>query len=124
MPTLLDTVRLELQQLAEQPYARFTASLTPGATNILGVRLPRLRKIAKRLASGNWRDYLDAPGKHYFEEHMLHGMLIGAIPADIETILAYTDAFIPHIDNWSVCDSFCASLSCTRLHHQRVRRRI
>lgn len=120
MPPNLETIRRELILLAEEPYARFTSSLIPGATGILGVRLPHLRKIAKRLARGQWRDYLDAPGKKHFEEHMLHGMLIGAIPADIETVLSYTEAFIPRIDNWSVCDSFCAGLTCARKHQQRV----
>lgn len=120
MQTSLETIRCELISLSEEPYARFPASLTPGATGILGVRLPHLRKIAKRLARSNWRDYLDATGKHHFEEHMLHGMLIGAISADIETVLSYTAAFIPLIDNWSVCDSFCASLTCARRHRQRV----
>lgn len=120
MQTNLETIRSELLGLSEAPYARFTASLIPGATGILGVRLPHLRKIAKRLARGNWKDYLDAPGKHHFEERMLHGMLIGTIPADIETVLAYTADFIPLIDNWSVCDSFCAGLTCARKHQQRV----
>ncbi len=120
MPTSLATIRNELISLSEKHYARFVASLTPGATNILGVRLPHLRKIAKRLARNNWKEYLDSPGKHHFEEHMLHGMLIGTIPADIETILNYTEKFLPHIDNWSLCDSFCASLTCAKPHQERI----
>lgn len=43
----------------------------------------------------------------YFEEVMLQGMVLGYVKTDLEEILRYIADFIPRIDNWSVCDSFC-----------------
>ena len=41
-------VRSELLSLAEPDYQKFSASLLPGVDNILGVRIPKLRIIAKK----------------------------------------------------------------------------
>ena len=51
---------------------------------------------------------------------MLQGMVIGACKADIEEVLHLTANFIPKIDNWAVCDSFCSSLKITKKHLSRV----
>lgn len=51
---------------------------------------------------------------------MLQGMIIGYAATDIEETLRLTAAFLPKIDNWSVCDSFCIGLKITRRHRERV----
>lgn len=51
---------------------------------------------------------------------MLQGMVIGCAKADVEEILHHIAAFVPKIDNWSVCDSFCSGLKITSLHKERV----
>lgn len=50
-----EAVRAFLFEHAEEQYRNFSKSLTPGNVNMLGVRLPVLRKKAKELAKGNWR---------------------------------------------------------------------
>lgn len=107
------TIKDQLLQLAEPEYRKFTASLIPTIDNVLGVRLPELRKIAKRIAKGDWREYIAQAESGYFEETMLHGMVIGYAKADIKEILRYVADFVPRIDNWSVCDSFCNGLKFT-----------
>lgn len=46
-------IRTQLEQIAEPKFRQFTAKLLPGTENILGVRLPLLRKMAKELAKGD-----------------------------------------------------------------------
>ena len=41
---------------------------------------------------------------------MLQGMVIGLIKKNPEDILNYVKNFVPKIDNWAVCDTFCSSL--------------
>lgn len=43
-------MRAQLEQLAEEEYRAFTAKLLPGVTDILGVRVPKLRALAKDIA--------------------------------------------------------------------------
>lgn len=106
--------------LAEEEYRQFSSGLTPGKDNILGVRLPKLRNLAKTIAKGDWRAYLAEAGTETFEEVMLQGMVIGYIKADIEEILKLMSKFIPLIDNWAVCDSFCNGLKITKKHLELV----
>jgi 3-methyladenine DNA glycosylase AlkD len=105
-------IRHQLEQLAEQDYQQFSGSLLPGVEHVLGVRLPQLRKLAGRIAAEDWQQYLAAQ-PFYFEELMLQGMVIGAIKVPPEERLAYIAAFVPQINNWSVCDSFCSGLKFT-----------
>ncbi len=111
--------RQELEQLAENSYKTFSSSLIPGVTNILGVRLPMLRQLAKKIAKDDWQQYL-AIAPYYFEERMLQGMLIGSIQISPEERLRYVADFVAGIDNWSVCDSFCSGLKFTANNQELV----
>lgn len=113
-------VKAQLLELAEPNYQQFTARLLPGISNILGVRLPVLRKIAKQIAKENWREFLRQNDEVYFEEIMLKGMVIGYIKdASVHEIMKFTETFVPKINNWSVCDSFCAGLKITKQNQQQ-----
>ncbi len=114
------TVRERILALVDEEYRQFHSRLVPGADNILGVRLPHLRQLAKEIAKGDWRGYLATSQVDYYEEVMLQGLVIGYAKADIEEILHYTTAFIPKIKNWGICDSFCNNLKITEKHQARV----
>ena len=88
-------IKAELVRLAEPEYAVFSRRLLPGTENVLGVRLPLLRRLARRIAKGDWAAYLDTAGDGSFEEVMLQGMVIGAICAPPQEVLARTAAFVP-----------------------------
>lgn len=109
------SIREKLYELADEKYRIFSASLTPGKKNILGVRVPLLRKLATEIVKDDWRAYLNEMKevpleKLSLEEALLQGMIIGKCKADLDEVLALAKDFIPKIDCWSVCDSFCSSL--------------
>ena len=114
------TIREQLIDLSEEEYRKFAAALIPNISNVLGVRLPALRKLARNIAMGDWRTYLAHADNDHFEEIMLQGMVIGSVRADTEEILRCVDDFVPKIDNWSVCDSFCNGLKFTLSNKERV----
>lgn len=101
----------ELIDVAEENYRVFAAKLIPGSDNLLGVRLPVLRKIAKRIAQADYDGYLSLVDLSYFEELMLQGMVIGYIKRPWSERVPYIKQFIPKINNWSICDSFCSGLT-------------
>ena len=105
-----NTIKEQLSLLAEPAYRDFASSLLPGTENILGVRLPALRKLAKKLAKENWLQNLNLCTQDSFEEIMLRGFLIGYAKAPLPVILDQITQFLPRINNWSVCDSFCITL--------------
>lgn len=112
-------VRKKLEFEADEKYKKFSASLLPGVDNILGVRLPLLRKIAKEIYKTGWQAFLDAETK-YMEETMLKGMVTGLLKETDSDIPAAIEKFIPEIKNWSVCDSFCCSLKYTKTHEKAI----
>ncbi len=110
------TIREQLVALAEPDYQAFTSKLLPGTERILGVRLPHLHKMAKQIAKEEWRTYLAKATDRSHEEILLQGMVIGYANAPLAEILQHIEHFIPKIDNWSVCDSFCNGLKITKMH--------
>ncbi|MBO3444739.1 DNA alkylation repair protein [Clostridium sp. CCUG 7971] len=114
-------IREQLVELAEENYKVFSSNLLPGIDNLVGVRIPNLRKIAKQIVKLDWKSYIENNDEIYFEEVMLKGMIIGYLEnQDIEDILKYISDFVPKINNWSVCDSFCVGLKITNKNRERV----
>lgn len=115
-----NTIRKQIFELIDEEYQKFSSALIPNIDNILGVRMPQLRKLAKEIAKGDWRTYLQTANDEYFEEVMLQGLVIGYAKADLEELLMYVAEFVPKIDNWSICDSFCTGLKFTKKHQESV----
>ena len=115
-------IKQELKQLADEKYREFQKGLCPGTENILGVRVPVLRNYAKKLAKEyEIRELLNHIDNEFYEEIMLQGMLIGLKKdKDIQTILKDIERFVPKIDNWGVCDVFCAGLKITKKHEKEM----
>ena len=110
-----------LGKMSDEAYRKFNLSLIPGETSAYGVRIPQLRKLAKKLAADSPLDFLALARDDTLEETMLQAMIIGAMKCDIETRLQYIGGFIPKIRNWSVCDIFCGDLKAVRKDLPRVR---
>lgn len=114
------SIKEQIHEMADEEYRKFSAALIPNITTVVGVRLPELRKLARTLAKGDWHTYLEYAEGEYFEEIMLQGMVIGYVKSDIEEILRHVADFVPKIDNWSVCDSFCTGLKFTNTNKEQV----
>lgn len=126
-------IRDILIQYAEEQYKEFSAGLIPNAKPLIGVRLPKIRQIAKNIVNDKdnkqrWRQETAAYDGIYtdlfFEETMIRGILIGYGTAkkDIscEEGLACLKDFIPQIDNWSMCDCFCNSFTFANKYRDKV----
>ena len=115
-----EQIRMELEKRSDETYRKFSSGLLPGVNGILGVRLTELRKMAKRLARTDWRENLRQISDGTFEEIMLQGMMIGYVDCPTEERLELVRGFVPKIDNWSVCDSFCSGLKFVRSEQEKV----
>lgn len=116
--TVIDAVKKQLIMLADEPYRIFTAKLLPKDTSLIGVRLPQVRAVAKKLAADSKGTgvYLDAVQQTTvltLEEKLCWGFVIGYSNLPISEKLVRLQSFVPIIDNWSVCDSTCSSLKFT-----------
>lgn len=104
-------IKQELMQLSDLKYQKFHSNLCPGINNILGVRVPVLRKYAKNFKKDfPTFSYYDIDDEFY-EEIMLQGMLMGLkangnFMANIKEI----EWFVPKINNWAICDIYVSGL--------------
>lgn len=101
-----------LEGLRDEKYAAFSAGLVPGLDGrALGVRMPALRGVARELVrSEDWRDFLEASRSDtLYELRMLQAMVLGGARCPVGEKIALTDAFLPTVDNWAVCDALCSS---------------
>lgn len=102
----MDTIQEKLFALQDLNYRQFQSKLMPTVDpeQIIGVRMPALRKLAKELkGTVEAETFLAALPHRYYDENNLHGLLLCARSGYEETV-AGLDIFLPHVDNWATCD--------------------
>lgn len=120
----MEHIREKLFELQDKKYQEFHSKLCPNVNDIIGVRIPNLRKLAKQIAKENPKEYLGKVPKEYYEERMLQGFVIGYMKADLEEKLDYLDQFVPVIDNWAVCDCCTSTYKFTNKYPKEMWRYI
>lgn len=116
----LEKIRKILLENSDEKYRKFSSSLIPNTDNLLGIRIPFLRKFAKSIAKTCAEEFLREKNCEYFEETMLQGMVIGLVKTDIAQRFELIKDFLPKIKNWSVCDCFCCGLKFTKDNRKEV----
>lgn len=100
----LKQLESELIEAADSNYKNFHSSLMPTVdpTRVLGVRMPKLRQIAKKLSKDAiW--YLSCMPLRCYEELNLYGILISQCDSYDKTV-ELLHGFLPYVDNWATCD--------------------
>lgn len=115
-----EEIREKIKELADVTYKEFHSGLCPNTNNIIGVRVPVLRNLAKQLAKGDFATYLKNAKDEYYEEIMLQGMVIGMAKIEIKETMEYLIKFIPKIDNWAICDVTVAGLKITKKYPKEM----
>lgn len=106
-----EEIRKKLIELSDAKYKEFSAGLCLGVNiEMLGVRIPKIRKLAKEIVKDNPEEYLKNPQEKYFEELMLQALVIANLKIDLEKKKEYIISFVPKINSWAICDSFCVDL--------------
>lgn len=107
---IFNFVKSEFKKYAEPAYCKFSSALIPNINNVLGIRIPILRKIAKQIAKNDWQKFLDEHEEKFMEDTMLKGLIITYLNKDIDLMFKLVEDFVPKINNWAVCDTFCTGL--------------
>ena len=105
----------QLLRLTERANKPFAERLHPGVPGVLGLRIPDLRALAKRIAKQpDWERYLAeaeagarSEEEDFMEARILHGLVLGQIPVGaLEPYLQHVARWVERINSWSVCDTF------------------
>ena len=101
----MEKIQNKLFKYQDITYREFNSKLIPNIDKdkMIGVRIPDIRKIEKSLSTKEKEEFLmDLPHK-YFEENMLHGIIISNMK-DCDKVISELEKFLPYVDNWAVCD--------------------
>ncbi len=105
---MTETIRRRLLSNGDDRYGSFQSGLIPGLApgEMIGVRTPLLRKLAKELVRRKETEAFlrDLPHR-YHEENVLHGFIV-AEEKDFSRCMEETERFLPYVTNWAVCDGF------------------
>ena len=94
-------------KIRDEKYRDFTAKLLPTIPydSVIGVRLPDIKKYSKEyIKDEESKLFLNSLPHKYLEENILHGYLISQSKS-IDEVITKLDAFLPYVNNWSVCDT-------------------
>ena len=116
----MENLREYLYEAVDEKYREFHSSLCPNVNDILGVRIPKLREIAKTIAKDNPIEFLEKYVCEFYEEKMIYGLIIGYMKSDLETRIKYLNKFVPMIDNWAVCDCACSTYKFTQKNMEEM----
>ncbi len=100
---LYEQLLAELKQYAEPEYAAFHKRLLKNDNiNVLGVRVPTLKKIAKKYK--NFMPTLLSIPDEYYDVTFVKLQAAALLP--FNSFINYVEKCVSLIDNWATCDSF------------------
>lgn len=106
MQEICREIQARLLEMQDLEYRDFHGALMPTIEKerIIGIRVPKLRRLAKELAGNpDIGVFLKELPHTYYEENNVHAFLIEQTK-DYETCLAQVEEFLPFVDNWATCD--------------------
>lgn len=100
----------KLEDMRDVQYKEFHEKIVAYEGEVIGIRSPIIKGVAKEIAKGDWRGFLAQEKGKYYEETVIRGLVIGFIKEDKEIVKKEIEKFITEINNWGVCDSFISNL--------------
>ena len=110
----------KFSELSDPKYKAFNESLIPGTSTAYGVRVPAIRNIARAVIKSSPEDFLKVSRPDSYEEIMLRGMVIAGMKLPVSDKLPLIEGFLPLIDNWAVCDTFCGDIKLRSPEEKRL----
>ncbi len=106
-----------LKSLKDEKNKLFMAKTVTTKYEILGIKMPIQRKIAKEIQKGNVASFLSNCQSNYYEEVMIEGFVIASLQE--KDFTKYLPSFLPKIDNWAICDGFCNTAKCIAKYKEK-----
>jgi 3-methyladenine DNA glycosylase AlkD len=95
----------ELRSLGEDDYKAFNRRIVPTKHETLGIRVPVLRKIAKRIAKDEAVEFIRLDKQNIYEMILLEGMVLSYMDRSFKELLPQTEIFLEKVDNWAQIDT-------------------
>ena len=97
-----------MEENSDSKFHDFTVRILNTPLDVIGVRIPVLRSVAKSIIKEDWDGFLAQPTMSY-EHCLVKALVLATAKMDGKERLERTKTFIPEIRDWSVCDTFCGA---------------
>ena len=95
----------ELKTISEDDYKKFNSGIIPTKQKMLGVRLPLLRKLAKKIIKDDAESFINADKQNIYEMIMLEGIVLSYLNKPFSELLPLIENYLSKTDNWAQVDS-------------------
>lgn len=112
-----------LKSIGDVEFITFSKKIIKEEANMIGIKVPILKEIAKQIASGDYISFLKVNQNDYYEELMIEGLVIGFIKEEKDFDF-YLDPFIKKINNWAICDTCTANMKMIKKNPDKYLPRI
>lgn len=106
-----------LKNIGNEEYVVFTKKIVKEDVQILGIKIPKLKEIAKEIVKGDYHAFLNICENTYQEELLIEGLVIGYLKKK-EDFDFYLDSFVYKINNWAVCDTTTANMKMIKKYKE------
>lgn len=116
------SINQKLSALTESDYKAFNEKLISTQYEVLGIRMPALKQLAKEIASSpDVETYLKNAEFTTYEHILLYGLVLSQLKkVPLETIFEYLDPLILKFDNWAHVDTIISALKVFQKHPDEV----
>jgi 3-methyladenine DNA glycosylase AlkD len=98
-----------LYTISDTKYKEFAANIGTNK-NIIGVRVPVLRTIAKEISLGNYESFINLDQHKTREEIIIHGLILGYIKIPFNKLILMLDDFLKYNNSWETNDITVSNL--------------
>ena len=107
----------------DKKFIDFNKKLIFTKYEILGIKVPNMRKIAKEISKTDIISFLNNVENNTYEEVMIEGLVISYIK-EVDLCIKYFNKFINKIDNWAICDTCISSMKIVNKNKELFLRQI
>ena len=78
--------------------------------NLIGLKTPELKKIAKEISKGNYQNFIKSNNSSLYEPIMIEGFMYGYLKIPFEELLGYLSDYLPKLNCWAHVDLLVSNL--------------
>ena len=109
-----------LKSFVDEKYAEFSGKIGIGKLKPIGVRVPKLREIAKDLSKSNWQEFFDLQKNDSTEIITLKGLCLGYAKVGFDEFLLYLTKFFEMVESWAETDISASSFKIIKKNLQQT----
>lgn len=109
-----------LIKLKNDKYLNFNSKIIPTNQTMIGVKIPKLREIAKQIIKQDPIKFIKEDKQNIYELILLEGLVISYMKDSFKNLLPLFKTYLTKVDNWAQIDSIISSFKTIKKEQKFV----